>query len=221
MTNNTDNSDLDAARAAVQRSLDIFATNQKTLYTFENARINPPDVHQRELDRLLAPVTAAVDRALEVADKVTAQVEKSRLDQYADPLAALDYAQLGLAGQYAPFVKEDCQNMDVRDLVGRLEWAGKYPSEYMKVLYRRYGMARFQAMMHAKPQPDGIAEMRAALEALGARGASRGLSSEQQKRLEASSALKRWAQWQLGLVRDPEAAAAAKAKSAELVRSLF
>ena len=216
-----DNSDLDAAKAAVQRSLDIFATNQKTLYTFENARINPPDVHQREFDRLLAPVTAAVDKAVAVADKVVSEVEKSRLSQFADPLAALDFAQMGLAGQYAPFVKEDCQNMDVRDLVGRLEWAGKYPSEYMKVLYRRYGAQRLREMANAKPQKDGIAEVRQALEALGAIGASRGLSSEQQRRLEAAAALKRWATWQLGIARDPEKDKADKAKSAAATRALF
>ena len=217
----TDNSDIDGAKAAVQKSLDVLATNQKTLYTFNGAPINSPELHQKEYDRLLAPVTAAVDRALEVAAKAAAQVEKTRLDQFADPLASLDYAQLGLAGQYAPFVKEDCASLPVPELVGRLEWANRYPSEYMKVLYRRYGAQRLQAMVTAKPQPSGIPELRQALEAIGALGATRGLTGDQQKRLEAAAALSRWAQYQLGLVRDPEKTARDKAASFEMTRSLL
>ena len=76
-------------------------------------------------------------------------------------------------------------------------------------------------MVNAKPQPDGIAEVRAALETLGAMGASRGLSPEQQRLAESAAAHKRWAAWQLGLARDPEKAARDKAKSFETVRSLF
>ena len=221
MTMTIDNSDLDGAKQVVTRAIESHTTAYARLFTFDGKPINSPEQHTSELARLVQPVESAVAKALEVADKVTAQVEKTRLDQYADPLASLDYAQLGLAGQYAPFVKEDCAALPLVELIGRLEWANRYPSEYMKVLYRRYGAARFREMVNAKPQPAGIPELRAALEALGAIGASRGLTSEQQRRQESAAALSRWAQGQLRIARDPAAEAAAKAKSAETIRSLF
>ena len=217
----TDNSDLDGAKAAVTRAIESHGAAYSRLFTFDGKPINSPEQHTSELARLVQPVESAVAKALEVADKVTAQVEKTRLDQFADPLASLDYAQLGLAGQYAPFVKEDCASLPVPELVGRLEWANRYPSEYMKVLYRRYGAQRLQAMVTAKPQPSGIPELRQALEAIGALGATRGLTGDQQKRLEAAAALSRWAQYQLGLVRDPEKTARDKAASFEMTRSLL
>ena len=178
-------------------------------------------MHQREFDRLLAPVTAAVDKAVAVADKVVSEVEKSRLSQFADPLAALDFAQMGLAGQYAPFVREDCERLPAPELVGRLEWAAKHPGAYLRLLYGRYGLQRFNAMLSAKPQPDGIAEMRAALEALGAIGQSRGLSPEQQRLGEAAQSLRMFATRQLRIAKDPEQEALDRKKSAETVRSLF
>ena len=217
----TDNSDIDGAKAAVTRAIESHGAAYSRLFTFDGKPINSPEQHTSELARLVQPVESAVAKALEVADKVTADVERTRLNQYADPLNSLDHAQLGLAGQYAPFVKEDCQQLPIPELIGRLEWAGKHPGEYMKVLYRRYGAQRFQSMLDAKPQPDGIAEMRAALEQLGAIGQSRGLSSEAVKRQEAAAALKRWAGRELSIARDPEKDKADRAKSAAATRAMF
>ena len=221
MNSLTDNTDLSAAKAAVQRSLDTLQVNQATLYTHDGHKIHPPEQHTSELARLVQPVEAAVDRAVALADKAVADVERTRLNQFADPMSSLDLANLELAATHRVFVAEDCATLPVPDLVGRLQWAASHPGRYYGVLYARYGAQRFQSMLDAKPQPAGIPELRAALESLGAIGQSRGLSSEAVKRQEAAAALKRWATWQLGLARDPEKAARDKAKSAELTRSLF
>ena len=136
-------------------------------------------------------------------------------------MAALDLANLELAATHRVFVAEDCATLPVPALVGRLQWAASHPGRYYGVLYARYGAQRFQSMLDAKPQPDGIAELRAALESLGAIGQSRGLSGEAVKRQEAAGALKRWATWQLGIARDPEKDKADRAKSAAATRAMF
>ena len=217
----TDNSDIDGAKAAVTRAIESHGAAYSRLFTFDGKPINSPEQHTSELARLVQPVESAVAKALEVADKVTAEVEKSRLSQYADPMAALDLANLELAATHRVFVAEDCATLPVPALVGRLQWAASHPGRYYGVLYARYGAQRFQSMLDAKPQPDGIAELRAALESLGAIGQSRGLSGEAVKRQEAAGALKRWATWQLGIARDPEKDKADKAKSAAATRAMF
>ena len=216
-----DNSDLDAAKQAIERSVTQFNTNLATIYTFDGKRIYPPGKHENELAQLSAGVEKNVEKALALADRTVAEVEAARLSVFADPVAALDYAQLGLAGQYAPFVREDCERLPAPELVGRLEWAAKHPGAYLRLLYGRYGLQRFNAMLSAKPQPDGIAEMRAALEALGAIGQSRGLSPEQQRLGEAAQSLRMFATRQLRIAKDPEQEALDRKKSAETVRSLF
>ena len=217
-----DNSDIEASKLAVTRAIEAHGAAYQKLFAHDGkTTISGPDLHAKECARILVPVEAAVAKALEVADKVTADVERTRLNQYADPMAALDLANLELASTHRVFVAEDCATLPVPDLVGRLQWAAAHPGKYYAVLYRRYALARFQSMVSAKPQPAGIPELRQALEAIGALGASRGLTPEQQRRLEAAAALSRWAQGQLRIARDPAAEAAAKAKSAETVRSLF
>ena len=217
-----DQTDIEASKLAVTRAIEAHGAAYSRLFAHDGkTTISGPDLHAQECARILVPVETAVTAAVAVADKVTAEVERTRLSQYADPMAALDLANLELAATHRVFVAEDCATLPVPDLVGRLQWAAAHPGKYYGALYRRYGLARFQALLDAKPQPDGIAELRAALETLGALGASRGLSPEQQRLAESAAAHKRWATWQLGLARDPEKAARDKAKSFETVRSLF
>ena len=217
-----DNSDIEASKLAVTRAIEAHGAAYARLFASDGKTpISGPDLHAQECARILVPVEKAVETALQVADRVTAEVEKSRLSQYADPMAALDLANLELAATHRVFVAEDCASLPVPDLVGRLQWAAAHPGKYYGALYRRYGLARFQALLDAKPQPDGIAELRAALETLGALGASRGLSPEQQRLAESAAAHKRWATWQLGIARDPEKDKADRAKSAAATRAMF
>ena len=217
-----DQSDIEASKLAVTRAIEAHGAAYARLFAHDGkTTISGPDLHAQECARILVPVESAVAKALEVADRVTAEVEKSRLSQYADPMAALDLANLELAATHRVFVAEDCATLPVPALVGRLQWAASHPGRYYGVLYARYGAQRFQSMLDAKPQPDGIAELRAALESLGAIGQSRGLSGEAVKRQEAAGALKRWATWQLGIARDPEKDKADKAKSAAATRAMF
>ena len=217
-----DNSDIEASKLAVQKAIEAHGAAYSRLFAHDGkTTISGPDLHAKECARILVPVEAAVAKALEVADKVTADIEKSRLSQYADPMSSLDLANLELAATHRVFVAEDCATLPVPDLVGRLQWAATHPGKYYLPLYRRYALARFQAMLAAKPQPSGVSELRAALEAIGALGASRGLSSEQQKRLEAAAAHKRWAVWELQNARDPAKAAADKAKFARELHAML
>ena len=158
-----------AAHDAAMRGL--LASDGKT-------PIYQPAEHEQRVAALrdaLARKLASVDAA---ADGVIANVEAARLNPYADPVAALDLANLELAGAHRPFVMEDCASLEVPELIGRLQWASKYPGAYLRQLYGRYGLARFKRELDAKPQPPELSELRAALEALGAIGGSRGLSPE-------------------------------------------
>ena len=216
-----DQTQLDAAKASVTSALQTFNANKAKLLTHDGKPILEPAAHARAVEKAGEPLRAAVERALALGDAALAEVEKGRLQPYADPVVALDYAQLGLAGQYAPFVKEDCAALPIPELIGRLEWVSKHPAHYLRLLYGRYGLQRFQSMLDAKPQPAGIPEMRAALEALGAIGQSRGLSPELQRLGENAAQLKRWAGRELQIAANPEKEAADRKRSAEMIRSLF
>ena len=217
-----DQTDIEASKLAVTRAIEAHGAAYSRLFAHDGkTTISGPDLHAQECARILVPVETAVTAAVAVADKVTAEVERTRLSQYADPMAALDLANLELAATHRVFVAEDCATLPVPALVGRLQWAASHPGRYYGVLYARYGAQRFQSMLDAKPQPDGIAELRAALESLGAMGASRGLSSEQQRRQEAAQSLKRWAVWELQNARDPAKAAADKAKFARELHAML
>ena len=217
-----DQSDIAESKAAVTRAIESHGAAYMRLFASDGKTpISGPDLHARQVASIVAPLEKEVDKAVALADRVTAEVEKSRLNQYADPMAALDLANLELAATHRVFVKEDCETLPVPDLVGRLAWAAAHPGKYYRVLYARYALARFQAMVNAKPQPAGIPELRAALESLGAIGQSRGLSPELQRLSENAAQLKRWAGRELQIAANPEKDAADKAKFRETMRSMF
>jgi len=152
------------------------------------------DARMAALRETMAARLASVD---EKADGVLASIEAARLSEHADPLASLDLAQLSLAGQYRPFVREDCVALPVPQLTARLEWAAASKDAGLRFCYARYGAQRFQALVNADPQPAGVPELRAALEKLGAIGAARGLSPEAENLRYAAAGLKRAASYAL------------------------
>ena len=79
-----DQSDLDAAKQTIERSVTQFNTNLATIYTFDGKRIYPPGKHENELARLSAGVESSVDKALALADRAVAEVEAARLAPHAD-----------------------------------------------------------------------------------------------------------------------------------------
>ena len=174
-----------AAQAAYDDGLrGLLASDGKT-------PIAAPPEHDRRTAALRDALENKLANVDAQADSVIASIETARLNPYADPLAALDLANLELAGRHRVFVAEDCASLPVPELLGRLEWAAKHPGAYLRVLYGRYGLQRFNALLDAKPQPDGLTEMRAALEALGAIGGAKGLSSELQELRYRADAVKR------------------------------
>ena len=177
------------ALATAQQSFDagvrgLLASDGKT-------PIYQPDDHERRTAALrdaLARKVASVDAA---ADGVIAAIEAARLSEHADGLASLDLAQLNLAGMYRPFVAEDCASMPLPQLIGRLEWAAQSRDAGLRAVYARYGAARWRKELNAQPQPDGLTELRQALEVIGAIGAARGLAPELQELRFKADGLKR------------------------------
>ena len=214
-----DNSDLDAAKAAVQRSLDVFATNQATLYTHDGHKINPPGVHESELARLLVGVEASVEKAVAVADRVAQETESQRLAPYADPTGSLSAADLQDANLRAVWVREDCETLPLGDLVERLRAVHAAGSKSSTWLHWRYAKRRWQVESDKTQQDPALSMFAAVARDLGVFGERAGLSLEAQKRLEAAGSLSRWATRQLSIARDPAAEAAAKSAMAKEIHS--
>jgi len=190
----TETARIDAAKRQLENSVrareearrDLLASDGKT-------PIHQPAEHARRSTAIDDAFAARVAVAAGVAGDVLAGVEAARLSEHADPLAALDLAQLNLANQYAPFVREDCASMPLPQLIGRLEWAAASKDKGLRYCYGRYGAQRFQALLNTQPQPAGLPELRTALEKLGAIGAARGLTPELENLRFAADALKRQA----------------------------
>lgn len=173
-----------SVRAREEAQRDLLASDGKT-------PIHQPAEHARRMTAIQEAFKDRVAVAAGVADGVLATVEAARLSEHADPLAALDLAQLSLASLYAPFVAEDCQALPVPALAVRLEWAASSRDKGLRAVYSRYGAARWRKELDAQPQPAGLPELRAALEKLGAIGAARGLTPELEQLRFAADALKR------------------------------
>jgi len=173
-----------SVRAREEAQRDLLASDGKT-------PIHQPAEHARRMTAIQDAFKDRVAVAAGVADGVLASIEAARLSEHADPLAALDLAQLNLAGAYRPFVAEDCANMPVPALIGRLQWAAASKDKGLRYTYARYGLARFQALLNTQPQPAGLPELRTALEKLGAIGAARGLTPELENLRFSADALKR------------------------------
>lgn len=173
-----------SVRAREEAQRDLLASDGKT-------PIYQPDEHTRRMTAIDEAFKDRVAVAAGVADGVLATVEAQRLSEHADPLASLDLAQLSLAGEYRPFVAEDCASMPLPALVGRLEWAAASRDRGLRYCYGRYGAQRWRKELNAQPHPAGLPELRAALEKLGAIGAARGLTPELENLRFAADALKR------------------------------
>ena len=190
---------LEAARLGVEKSLAIFATNQATLFTFDGKPIHSPELQQSELARLLVGVEASVEKAVAVADRVSAEVEAARLAPFSDPTSALSAA----------------------DLAERLRAVAAGGSKSSRWLHWRYSKARLDREFAKSSQDPALSVFAATCRELGVVGEKSGLSSEAVKRQEAAAALKRWAGRELSIARDPEKDKADRAKSAAATRAMF
>ena len=188
----TETARIDAAKRQLENSVRAREEARRDLLASDGATpIFGPDEHARRMATIQEAFAARAAVAAGVAGDVLAGVEAARLSEHADPLASLDLAQLNLAGAYRPFVSEDCANMAIPQLIGRLEWAAASKDKGLRYCYGRYGAQRFQALLNTQPQPAGLPELRAALEKLGAIGAARGLTPEMENLRFAADALRR------------------------------
>ena len=183
---------IDAAKNTLAQAQQAYDDGVRSLLASDGKTpIHAQPEHERRTAALRDALAAKLATVDAQADSVIASIESARLNPYADPFVALDLANLDLADKHRVFVAEDCATLPVPELTGRLEWAAKHPGAYVRVLYGRYGALRFKALLNAKPQPDGLTELRAALEKLGAIGGAKGLSPELQNLRYAADAVKR------------------------------
>ena len=188
---------LEAARLGVEKSLAIFATNLATLFTFDGKPIHSPELQQSELARLLVGVESSVDKAVAVADKVTVETEKARLQPFSDPTSALSAADLQDANARAVWVREDCESLPLGDLAQRLRAVHAAGSKSSVFVHDRYAKARWKVESDKSPQDPALSMFAETLRDLGITGPKAGLSDEAQRRAEAAQSLKRWAGAQL------------------------
>jgi len=193
---------LEASKMAVTRAIEAYGVERARLYDFTGKTpINPPATHDKELAKLLAPVETAVERAIETADRVTAEVEAARLAPHADPTMALSSAELDDANRRAQWIREDCAALPLADLVERLRAVQAGNSKASTWLHVRYAKQRWQAESGKVPQAADLPQFSEQLRELGVIGPRAGLAPEQAKRADDAANLKRWASAQLGYVR--------------------
>ena len=192
---------IDAAKNTLAQAQQAYDDGVRSLLASDGKTpIHAQPEHERRTAALRDALAAKLATVDAQADSVIASIESARLNPFADPFVALDLANLELAGKLRIFVAEDCATLPIPDLIGRLQWAAKHPGAYLRVLYGRYGVLRFKALLDAKLQPDGLTELRAALEALGAIGGAKGLSSELQELRYRADDIKRRAAYALSLI---------------------
>ena len=189
---------IDAAKEAVERAVTRYKADRAALYTFDGKTpINAPDVHEREMARILEPLSAAVERAVGAADKASGTVEAMRLQPYADPTVALSSADLDDATRRAAFVAEDCRELPVAELAQRVKWVMGNGSKSLQWLYSRCGRARWAVEEKRVPQDEALGDLGAVLRDAGVIGAKQGLSREAQALDLAAGKLRAWARGQL------------------------
>ncbi len=189
---------IDAGKRLLTRAQDDFEKSARALLASDGKTpIFAQPEHDARMAALRETMAARLASVDEKADGVLASIEAARLAEHSDQMASLDLAQLSLATQYAPFVREDCQDLPIPALVGRLEWAASSREKGLRAVYARYGAQRWRKELDAQPQPAGLPELRTALEKLGAIGAARGLSPEAENLRYAAAGLKRAASYAL------------------------
>jgi len=194
MTDNT----LETQKAAVQRALEAQSVGKAALLAHDGKTpINAPAVHDRELARLLAPVEAAVKRAIEVADDVIAETEAARLLPHQDPTAALSAAELDDANRRQRWIVEDCAALPLPDLVERLRAVQAGGNKASIWLHVRYAKRRWETESNKTPQAPDLAQFGEALRTLGVIGPRAGLAPDLARRADDAANLKRWATAQL------------------------
>ena len=142
----------------------------------------------------------AVDRAVALADRVTAEVEAARLAPFSDPTSQLSAADLQDANARAQFIKEDCQTMPLDALVERLRAVHASGNKASIWLHDRYAKSRWRAESDKVPQHPDLSQFAEVLRDLGITGPKAGLSRDAQKRLEDAGRLRAWSRGQLSQV---------------------
>ena len=193
----TDTNQIDAARDAVTRAVTKFNADKAALLAHDGRPINAPAMHEKEMARILEPVTAATNKAVQVADKTLAEVESLRLQPFADPTMALSASDLDDADRRWRWVAEDCAELPLADLAERVRAVQSTGNKPLTWLYSRYVQKRWKQELAKTPQAPDLTQFGDVLKDVGIVGPKQGLSAEAAKRADEAAKLRRWAGAQL------------------------
>ena len=195
---------LDAAKQRLETAKTTYSDAQRALLASDGRTpIYDATGHASRTKALQDTFQGKVDAIDAQVDAIIGEIEKARLNPFADPLAILNMVETETAVRHREFIREDCLEMDVADLTGRLQWVKTRGDKGLITVYSRYASKRFKALLDAKPQPDGLSELRAALENMGAIGNAKGLSPDLQELRFKADAVKRAARYALEQSRQP------------------
>lgn len=192
-----DQTQLDGAKGKVSEALAAYNTAKSQLFTFDGKPIAEPAAHKKALAKLAEPVRVAVEKAIEIADQASAQVEKERLAPAACPTSQLNPIELEKAEHLAVFVREEAELLPPAELAERLQWVRGNGSKAQLWTYARYAKLRWQREQSTSPAPLGYDLLTAELRNLGAIGPQAGLSPESQRLADSAAQLRRWSRSQL------------------------
>ena len=197
-----DNSDIDGAKQVVTRAIEKYNGDRLALFAHDGKTpIDPPATFAMKQAKLLESVEWATDKAVQVADKAAADIESQRLAPFSDPTGQLSAADLADANLRSQWVREDCAELPLGDLVERLKAVAAGGSKSSQWLHWRYAKARWTRESDKTPQDAALSMFAETLRDLGVTGPKAGLSDDAQKRLDKAQSLKMFAGSQLQYAR--------------------
>lgn len=139
------NVDFDVLLGNVEREAQRYETTAKAvLFTFDGRPINPPDEQEKQMERFLAPVRAAVTAVHELAEQAQKQAAVVLTSVDADPLHGVPTEDLTRMAALEPLLRDEIEDMDIGDLQKRLLWAVNHADGPTRRLYVRHAAKRLK-----------------------------------------------------------------------------
>lgn len=140
---------LDAAKQRLETAKTTYIDAQRVLLASDGRTpIYDATGHASRTKALQDTFQGKVDAIDAQVDAIIGEIEKARL--FADPLAILNMVETETAVKHREFIREDCQEMDVADLTGLLQWVKmRLGDKGLITAYSRYASKRFKALLDA------------------------------------------------------------------------
>ena len=130
-------------RARIERAVEHAETQKEALFRSDGSRFYSDEEHQRRLEAIVEEIGRVAGEVDEEAARLIEDREH-QLDRYLhnDPTDALLSDQLASANLRRPFVKEDCEEMPLAELVNRCRGVLVDDTKEKVWLYARYARRR-------------------------------------------------------------------------------